>query len=703
MFLTKRLSIQSKLILLLLVTSLASLLTMAFIGYTSARNALQERVFSQLTGYREGRADQLREFLKFMRGQALTLSEDRMVVEAVKEFNAAYGSLADRSLRPEQEEQLKDYYRKEYLPALAKKLDAELALEAYLPDTAVAHYLQYHYIAANLHPYGKRFELDAAEDGSPYSAVHRKYHPLLRNYIKTFGYQDLMLVDPETGNIVYSTEKTAEFATNLLTGPYSQSNLGGLVKDVGKSKDSSYVKFSKFELYRPNLFTPAAFMASPISDGSSIVGILVLQTPIDRINDVMTGNQGWEREGLGETGEVYVVGTDYTLRSESRFYLQNPEDYLKMLRQVGVPSQQVERIRRANSTILTQEIRTRAEEKGLVGQTNTEITNDYRGEPSLLAYAPFDFETYRWVIVANMDLKEAFAPIDALRRRMLTWVVGLVLAIMVLATLVSYQFTRPIHQLVEAATRVSAGETDLEVRVNSKDEFGELAQAFNAMTRSLKSNVETIAQKVREKEELLLQILPGSAAARMKEGEMQISETHDDVTVLFAEVAGFSELTGSLPQDGALGLLNDLIVAFDEAAERYGVEKVKTVGTSYLCVCGLSVLRADHAQRMVEFGLDLLRIVRRFNQERGTDLGVQIGINSGAVVGGVTGRTRFIYDLWGETVTVARAIKDDDSAHGIHVTEVVRDRLQDLHEFTPSSEIEVPGKGKVELWSVKAA
>ncbi|MGH9891119.1 MAG: adenylate/guanylate cyclase domain-containing protein, partial [bacterium] len=210
--------------------------------------------------------------------------------------------------------------------------------------------------------------------------------------------------------------------------------------------------------------------------------------------------------------------------------------------------------------------------------------------------------------------------------------------------------------------------------------------------------------EVRENEELLLNLLPGSAAARMREGEMRISETHDDVTVLFAEVAGFSELSGSLPPDRALELLNDLIVAFDEAAERHGVEKVKAIGTSYLAVCGLSVQRVDHAQRMVEFGLDLLRIVRRFNPERGTDLGVQVGINSGAVVGGVVGRTRFIYDLWGETVTVARAIKEEDeSVLGIHVTEGVRDRLQDVHEFVPASEIEVPGKGKVDVWSVKAA
>lgn len=524
MCLTKNLRIQSKLILLLLIASLASLLSIGLVAYTSAQDALRERVFSQMTGYREARAAMLGDYFKFLRGQALTLSEDRMVVEAVNEFGTAYGKLADQPLRPEQEEQLKDYYRKEYLSPLAKNLDAELALEAYLPTSAVARYLQYHYIAANPHPYGRGFQLDAAEDGSLYSAVHRKYHPLFRNYIKTFGYHDLMLVSPETGNIVYSTEKTADFATDLLTGPYSESNLGELLKEVRKSKDSRYVRFSKFELYRPCLVCPAAFVVSPIADGSRIVGLLILQFPIKEINRILTGNQEWERHGLGKTGEVYVVGTDYTMRSASRFHVQNPEDYLKMLGQIGVPSRKVERIRRANSTILTQEIHTRAVEHGMVGRKNTEIMKDYRGIPVLSAYMPFEFDDFRWVVVAEMELSEAFAPIDALRRRMLIWAAVLVVAMMVLANLVSFQFTWPNHQLVKAATRVNAGETDLEVRVDTKDEFGELAEAFNAMTRNLKSKVEMIAQKVRENEELLLNLLPESAAARMKEGEMRISE-----------------------------------------------------------------------------------------------------------------------------------------------------------------------------------
>src|SRR5262249_16623544 len=148
------------------------------------------------------------------------------------------------------------------------------------------------------------------------------------------------------------------------------------------------------------------------------------------------------------------------------------------------------------------------------------------------------------------------------------------------------------------------------------------------------------ARQVRENEELLLNILPGPAAARLRGGEQQISETHADVTVLFADVVGFNELTASLPADKALSYLNDLVIAFDEAAERHGAEKVKTIGSSYLAACGLTVQRIDHTHRMVEFAMDMLRIMRRFNEEHGSALGLNVGINAGPVAGGVVGRTR---------------------------------------------------------------
>src|SRR5262249_3631055 len=224
--------------------------------------------------------------------------------------------------------------------------------------------------------------------------------------------------------------------------------------------------------------------------------------------------------------------------------------------------------------------------------------------------------------------------------------------------------------------------------VGTHDEFRELADSFNEMTRNLKAQSELAEQKTRESEELLLNILPGPAAARLRDGEEQISESHADITVLFADVVGFTELAESVPADRAVGLLNDLVTAFDEVAERHGVEKVRTVGSSYLAACGLSVQRPDHTRRLVEFGQDLLRIVRRFNQERGANLGVRVGINTGPVVGGVVGRTRFIYDLWGATVNVARGLAAGE-VNTVRVTQKVRDRLSDLYEFEGPLEVEV--------------
>jgi class 3 adenylate cyclase len=199
---------------------------------------------------------------------------------------------------------------------------------------------------------------------------------------------------------------------------------------------------------------------------------------------------------------------------------------------------------------------------------------------------------------------------------------------------------------------------------------------------------------------LLLNILPGPAAARLKHGEEQISEHHADITVLFADVVGFTELAESVPADRAVGLLNDLVTAFDEVAERHGVEKVRTVGSSYLAVCGLSVQRSDHTRRMVEFGLDLLRIVRRFNLERGVNLAARVGINTGPVVGGVVGRTRFIYDLWGATVNVARGLAEGE-VNTVRVTQTVHDRLSDLYDFEGPLESEVPGDSEWSVWSIR--
>jgi class 3 adenylate cyclase len=702
MLLLRHLSLQSKLILLLLVVNILSMLIIAYIGYASGRDGLEKSAADRLAGLREARADQLHTQLKFIRNQVTTLSEDRMVVDAMREFLAAYRKLDAQPIKPEWDKGLADFYRNDYLPALAKKVDTGPVLEAYLPTPAAARYLQYHYLAANPAAYFEKDQLDDPGDGSEYSALHKKYHPLFRNIAHSFGYEDLMLVDPESGDIVYTAQKTTEFATNLLTGPYAGSNLGELFKVMRKIKDPKARKFARHEPYRPNLAKPAAFTASPISDGPQVAGILVFQFPIDSINRILAGDLNWQRDGLGQSGEVYAVGADHLMRSLSRFYQEDPEGYLDTLQKAGYSAEQVERIRRAGTTILNQEIRTSPVEKALAGQSGVEVHTDYRGRQALSAYAPFELEGSRWAIVAKLDLAEADAPTHCFRRLVAVTAAIITLVVSLCAVFLSSLVVRPIYRLIDGARRASAGQSDVQVDVGSHDEFRELADTFNEMMRNLKSKSEQLEQKARENEELLLHILPDSAIARHKLGE-QIIDSHADVTVLFADVAGFNELAQTVPPEQAIGLLNELIVAFDEAAQRHGVEKVKTVGTSYVAVCNLSQQRSDHSRRMVAFARDLLRIVKRFDQEREAALAVQISINAGPVLGGVVGRTRILYDLWGDTVTVARRLHSGGESNTIRVTRAVRDRVADLETFAGPQTVEVPGMGSVPVWSLSAS
>jgi len=171
--------------------------------------------------------------------------------------------------------------------------------------------------------------------------------------------------------------------------------------------------------------------------------------------------------------------------------------------------------------------------------------------------------------------------------------------------------------------------------------------------------------------------------------------------VLYAEIQGLTEYSKAEGEERGLALLNDLVVAFDDAAEQIGVEKVKTSGATYLAVCGLSVQRPDHTSRVVDFAQELVRIVERVNRDRGSKLRLQVGINAGPVTGGVVGRNKFIYDLWGETVSVARRLGErSESLSSVRLTRPVRERVQEQYPLGEPHSVELPGRGAVETWQL---
>jgi class 3 adenylate cyclase len=260
------------------------------------------------------------------------------------------------------------------------------------------------------------------------------------------------------------------------------------------------------------------------------------------------------------------------------------------------------------------------------------------------------------------------------------------------------QILRPVNALLEAARKVASGDLTAQVEWKWKDELGMLSDTFNSMTKSIRSKTELIEQKNRENEALLLNILPGEIAVRLKEGEHEIADGFADVTVLFGDIVGFTALSSQISAAEVVDMLNGLFSRFDQVASELGIEKIKTIGDCYMAVCGLPKPCSDHADRMARMALRMAEATRQYAQEKGLDLQLRIGINSGPVVAGVIGATKFIYDLWGDTVNLASRMESTGVPGGIQVTRSVYERLKESFEFESRGTIQVKGKGETDVW-----
>ena len=697
-----KLSIQSKLMLMLLGVCISSIIAIAYVGYNNGRQALNNSIQNQLVSVRETKAYQIERYFQQVRAQVQTFSQGE-VSNAVKGLTQAYQELEDSKIQLTWHEQLKSYYDDEFLPKLAENTEGRPLLYSYLPQNSAARYLQHYYISGNSNPIGEKEFLNDANDGSSYSKIHQTIQPVYNNFISQLSYYDLFLIDAKTGNIVYSVKKEADFGTNLFRGPYSTSGLASVFKKAVNANDPNFVATSDFAPYRPSYAEPAAFVASPIFDvnSSELVGVLALQLSADEIDNIMTGNNDWEEEGLGQSGETYLVGDDYGMRSNSRFLIEQPEEYFKAVTKRGLPKKQIGFIKRFNSSILHQQAETEAIRQALNNRTGFEIAKDYRGVNTLNAYRPLELEDLEWAINAKIDTQEAFEPIKDFQRKVLLATAIIVLLVTMVASILSYYFIKPIRTLIDGFRQVGKGSTDVKVKVKSRDEFRELANSFNEMVDNLDHQKKLVQEKNEENEQLLLSILPEPVAVRVKKGEESIGDSFSNVTVLFADLGGFVELSETLPASQTVGLLNDIVSAFDDAAEKYGVEKHKTIGSGYMAVCGLSVPRLDHAKRTIDFAKDMLRIVRRFNREHNTDLKLRIGVNAGSVVAGIVGKDKFIYDLWGDTVNVANRLQSIGEWNTIQVSESVHNRIAEfIEDFEPVENAEI-GKEKIPVWSTK--
>jgi len=213
--------------------------------------------------------------------------------------------------------------------------------------------------------------------------------------------------------------------------------------------------------------------------------------------------------------------------------------------------------------------------------------------------------------------------------------------------------------------------------------------AFTALERSLAD----LTREREKSERLLRNILPDTVAERLKNNIGTIAESYPSVSVLFADLCGFTTFSQHVDASQLVDLLDDIFSAFDHLANAYGVEKIKTIGDAYMAVAGLPEPREDHAEAVAGMALGMLEAFRGVMRNRGLSMEVRIGIHSGPVVAGVIGKHKFSYDLWGDTVNTASRMESHGEPSRVHVSEATQIMLKDRFRFADRGEMAVKGKG----------
>ncbi|MBQ0719225.1 MAG: HAMP domain-containing protein [Gammaproteobacteria bacterium] len=316
--------------------------------------------------------------------------------------------------------------------------------------------LQNLYISNNAHPTGEKHKLDFARDGSTYSQTHRRYHPWFRKLLEERGYYDIFLINKD-GYVIYSVFKELDYATSLLTGEWKDSDLGRVYRMAKSNSTPGSIAFTDFAPYAPSYGAPASFIAAPVMGlNDTPIGTLVFQMPIERINQIMQAS-----EGMGESGETYLVGTDFLMRSDSRFSEE--------------------------STILTTKVDTETVKTAIAGHSGVQQTLDYRGISVESAFTSIAFQGVTWALMAEVDTDEAMAGVATLRNIAILIVVVVAVLVGLAGVFVSRRLiTQPIGRMVSAMGQLAGGDKSIAIPCTEQDdELGDMADAVEVFKQSM--------------------------------------------------------------------------------------------------------------------------------------------------------------------------------------------------------------------------
>jgi adenylate cyclase len=411
--------------------------------------------------------------------------------------------------------------------------------------------------------------------------------------------------------------------------------------------------------------------------------------------------QGLTADGLDSTTAALLA----VRRMEKDYLLRGDRKYVTGVSDAVVALKEAISAAGAGAAVVTRldaSLETYRSAFGALVRTRDEIaavTERFRGAAHRIEAAAVE--------VMGAGRSEAKRYLEAARAgstRTMTTIYVLLGLILLFGSILSYSLAghlgQPIRLLDETVGRTRAGDRGAQAPVITTDAIGRLASAFNSMNAELRDAMSAVERQAAEIEaqrkvadDLLRNILPEPITKRL-EHETTIADWHGQVTVLFADMVGFTQLSSVLSATELVSKLNEVFSAFDDLVQKHGLEKIKTIGDCYMAVGGLPDAREDHAEIVAAMALEMLPVLEKVSAGWEHKLQIRIGLNSGAVVAGVIGKHKFVYDLWGDAVNVASRMESHGVVGRVHISQSTQELLADKYDFEDRGLIEIKGKGQ---------
>ncbi len=538
--------------------------------------------------------------------------------------------------------------------------------------------------------------VDDAGDGSGWTDVHVLAHPAYRRTVDELGLLDLYLIEPDEARVVYSVEKRPDLGTSLVTGPFGGSVLANTVDQVIKDPSAGSV-VSDLSFYTAAPQNTVGVVATPVMNGADLVGVVAVMFDGAQFTRILTADRGDVLADSSEPVDIYLIGADGTLRSDPASYLAAPELFLDASEASGLLSaSDRSRIELAGTTVLTQPATGATKTAAQDGDTSVADRPAMTGGTVISTVAAVPFDGVEWSVASEVGPDAANASLDSFRNLLIVGASVFVIVIAFFAVAWATRIMLPVRTISERLGASHDDQTQLDIPEQSPVEMHLLAASYTSMATTLEQQQVALAVAREERLELLRQMLPTAVADRLARGEADKLDRVPQATVVVLVVRGLAELVRERTATDDRAMIDRLHSELDELAEQHGLDRIKVVGDAYFGACGHDRPFIDHAPRVVGFATDARDAVRTLGAEASADLDVAVGIDTGPVSVGMTGGSRLVYDVWGDTVSAAHALARRAGSGAIIVSDATHSMLPDE---VPSEPDDVEG---VTVWTVGA-